>query len=84
MKSIRDIIQKFSLRLPPEKNISKTIEAFLEEKKVPKQKIEVALHKQNVFVKGDPYIKIFIKVNQQELISYIKEKIPQYKINKID
>lgn len=83
MKSIRDIIGKFILHIPPERQIAENIKDFLAVKKISNEGIIASLNQGEVFLKCDPYVKLFLKTNQNELLTYLNQKVPKYKISKV-
>ncbi|MDO8492894.1 MAG: hypothetical protein Q7S34_04600 [bacterium] len=83
MDFIKDIIGRFTLKIPPEKLVAETIKQFLTENKIPNKEVKISIHQQEIFVQGDPYLKLFIRTNEQEILSYLKQKLPKYKISRI-
>jgi len=83
MKSIRDILEKFVLAIPPEKLLVNHVKAYLAEKKILNQALAASFHQGEVFLKCDPYLKLFIKTKEEDLLLYLKQKMPKYQINKI-
>lgn len=82
--SIKEILAAFKIKKPAEKEIAEALNGFFKEKNisVPRQ-IKVSYNKGVARAGGDPYVSSYIKINNQEVLSYLKNKLPLYKIEGI-
>ena len=82
--SIKEILSSFRIKVSPEREISEVLRTFFKERNIsiPGQ-FRVNYQNQTVRVLGDPYVSSYIKINNQEVLSYLLNKLPLYTIKEI-
>lgn len=79
--SIKDILSKFKVRKSTSLEIIDVIKEYFSEKNIKITGVfKATLNNKKISVFGDPYVISYIKLNKSDILIYIQNKLPFYKI----
>ena len=85
LQSIKNILGSFKIKVSPEKQISLALKEFFKERgaTIP---AGLSIYYANGVIKvsGDPYVSSYIKINNGEVLSYLKTSFPSQKIERLE
>lgn len=78
MRSLKEILSSFRIKVSPKREAVKIVEEFFKERGAKiTAPISVIQNGQTLKVTGDPYVSYYIKTNNEEILAYFK-KTPSF------
>lgn len=81
---IQEILSKFHIKKSASREIADVINEYFKDKNIIiTGVVRASLNQGKVIIGGDPYVASYVKLNRDEILSYLQKKIQFYKITEI-
>lgn len=83
--SIKEILSKFKVKKSTSSEINDVIKEYFEEKNITiTGNIKATLTNKKISIFGDPYVTSYVRLNKSDILLFIQNKLPFYKIEDLN
>jgi|GEM_PF-6114041 len=83
MKTLGELLQRFTLKLSPQKLLILLLQEYLKLHTIPYTKLTLTLSNQTLYIQTNPNTKQYLLLHTKQVLSFLQEKAPRILLKEI-